>query len=441
VPDHPIERERTTAQEEAAREARSRFVRGVRAALSPRDYTPPVLRNGPSAPSASPPARPPAEAAVAPRPEHGSAPAAALPANVRVVEPVPFAPTPRERLRTFLKLHGRKLWWLHSAYALGLGVTVVTVAQKGFDHARWLAVSASAAWLLVVLFFRLFGSGRSQSHAHAAPSVKLRFFAMTYALKNLYQGMLFFLLPFYWKSTTFSSTNAWFVVLLGSCALLSTLDVVFDRVVFKFRALASIFHGVALFGCLALVVPALFPDTRTLTSLLTATGITVLAFWTIHVDLAMLKDRRWIALFCASLAGALGSAYTARTVIPPVPMYLAHGAVGPIVLADGRLGMEVHDLHPSVIDKLIAITDVVVPGGKGDRLLHVWRHDGHEVHRATEDTTRVSAPAESTDKGTIRLRSALSERLLPARLLGSWSVDVETQDGQLVGRVSFTVTE
>jgi hypothetical protein len=71
----------------------------------------------------------------------------------------------------------------------------------------------------------------------------------------------------------------------------------------------------------------------------------------------------------------------------------------------------------------------------------VWRHDGHEVHRATEDTTRVSAPAESTDKGTIRLRSALSERLLPARLLGSWSVDVETQDGQLVGRVSFSVTE
>ncbi len=39
------------------------------------------------------------------------------------------------------------------------GITVVTFAQKGFDHARWLAVTASAAWLLVVLFFRLFGSG------------------------------------------------------------------------------------------------------------------------------------------------------------------------------------------------------------------------------------------------------------------------------------------
>jgi hypothetical protein len=365
-----------------------------------------------------------------------------VPPNVRVVEPVPYRPSPRDRVRAFLKLHGRKLWWLHSAYALGLGITVVTFAQKGFDHARWLAASASAAWLLVIFFFRIFGSGARQTQHHrAATKVKLRFFAMTYALKNLYQGMLFFLLPFYWKSTTFGSANSWFVILLGTCALLSTLDIVFDRVVFKFRAIASVFHAVALFGCLALVVPALFPDTRTLISLLTATGITVLAFWTIHVDLAMLRDRRWQVLAATSLLAAVGIAYAGRSAIPPVPMYVAHGGVGPIVLADGRLGMEVHDLHPAVIDKLIAITDVVVPGGKGDRLLHVWRHDGHEVHRATEDTTRVAEPVESKDKGTIRLRSALTDRQLPPRLVGAWTVDVETQDGQLVGRVSFAVAE
>lgn len=336
-----------------------------------------------------------------------------------------------------MRVHGRKLWWFHSAYALGLGMTVVTFAQKGFDHARWLAVSIGAAWLLVVLFFRLFGSGSEQANVHAAGAKgRLRFFAMTYALKNLYQGMLFFLLPFYFKATTFGAPNAWFVVLIGICALLSTLDIVFDRVVFRFRALASLFHGVALFGCLNLVVPALFPDTRTLISLLMATGITVIGFWTIHMSLAMLRDRRWIALFFASAGAAVGLAYTARTAIPPVPMYVSHGAVGPIVLDDGRLGMVVHELHPSVIDKLIAITDVVVPGGKGDRLVHVWRHDGTEVHRATETTSRVDGP-----EGAIRLRSGLTGRELPKRLIGSWAVDVETQDGQLVGRVSFLVAD
>jgi len=351
----------------------------------------------------------------------------------------------------FLKKHGRKLWWLHSAYALALGISVIVFAQKGFDHARWLAVTIGAAWLLVVFFFRVFGSGRAQGHLDGAtPKVKLRFFAMTYALKNLYQGMLFFLLPFYWKSTSLASHNTWFVGLLGACALLSTLDIVFDRVVFRFRALASVFHAVALFGCLNLVVPALFPDTRTLVSLLVATAVTVVGFWTIHVDVAMLKDRRWLAAFAVSLLAALGAAYGGRTAIPPVPMYVAHGAVGPIVLADGRLGMEVRDLHPSVVDKLIAITDVVVPGGKGDRLVHVWRHDGHEVHRAAESTlqlapaqadTKDGAGAGARDRGAIRLRSQLTGGQLPARLVGSWSVDVETQDGQLVGRVAFTVAD
>lgn len=98
--------------------------------------------------------------------------------------------------------------------------------------------------------------------------------------------------------------------------------------------------------------------------------------------------------------------------------------------------MVVRELHPSVIDKLIAVTDVVVPGGKGDSLVHVWKHDGDEVHRATETTSKVDGP-----EGTVRLRSGLTGRDLPKRLVGTWNVDVETQDGQLVGRVSFLVAE
>lgn len=361
------------------------------------------------------------------------------PPNVRprAVPPVPFAPTPQERVRAFLKKHGKKLWWLHSVYALGLGISVVAFAQKGFDHARWLAVSVGAAWLLVVLFFRVHGSGRAQAPlGDASTKHRVRFFAMTYALKNLYQGMLFFLLPFYWKATTFWTHNSWFVLLLGLCAFLSTLDIVFDRVVFRSRALASLFNGVAIFGCLNLVVPALFPDTRTLYSLLLAAGITVVAFWTIHMSLAMLKDRRWIMLFFATLAGALGLVHSARAAIPPVPMYVSKGAVGPMVMKNGELGMIVHELHPSVIDKLIAITDVVVPGGKGDSLVHVWRHDNDEVHRAMETTSKVDGP-----EGTVRLRSGLMGRDLPKRLVGRWTVDVETQDGQLVGRVGFLVAD
>ncbi|HEY8089347.1 MAG TPA: DUF5924 family protein, partial [Polyangiaceae bacterium] len=285
------------------------------------------------------------------------------------------------RVRRFLRDHGHKLWWLHSAYALALGAGVVAFARKGFEHARWLAVSLGVAWLLLVLVFRLFArDGQMRAFEATDARTRVRFYVMTYALKNLYQGMLFFLLPFYWKSTTFDAANGWFVVLLAACAVLSTLDIVFDRVLMRWRALASLFHGITLFGCLNLVVPALFPDTRTLWTLLAAAGIAVVGFWTLHVTARILRKKVYLGLFVLSVGAAVGLAYAARSAIPPVPMYVSRAAVGPKQLADGRLAMEVKTLDPSVIQELIAVTDVVVPGGKGDRLRHVWLREGLVVH-------------------------------------------------------------
>jgi len=375
----------------------------------------------------------------------GSHPRVQNPSNVKlgrqasgsVDAPGEAGPRATTRTRRFLEDHGRKLWWLHSAYALALGAGVVAFAREGFGHARWLAVTLGLAWLLVVMLFRVRGSdGEARAFDASDPRKRVRFYVMTYALKNLYQGMLFFLLPFYWKSTTMSAQNGWFVVLLAACAVVSTLDIVFDRVLMRWRWLASIFHGIALFACLNLVIPAIFPDTRTLWSLLGAASFAVVSFWTLHVTVRQLKKRITIALFALSLVGGVGVAYGARVAIPPVPMYVSSAGVGPKQLPDGRLAMEVKTLHPSVIQELVAVTDVVVPGGKGDRLRHVWRHVGKEVHRTTEETSRVEGP-----KGTVRLRSSLTGRDLPLNLLGAWCVDVETDDGQLVGRTEFEVVE
>lgn len=386
-----------------------------------------------------------------PEPPKAAGPLADLPktastpprAGAATVEPSPalkVSPVPlnlKDKVRAFAARHGKKLWWLHSVYALALGTGVVLFAQKGFDQARWLAVSAGGAWMLVLLFFRVHGSGKSQASIEGAETkTKLRFYAMTYALKNLYQGMLFFLLPFYWKSTTLDSRNGWFIVLLGMFALLSTLDVIMDRVLLKWVWLASVFHAVALFGCMNLIVPALFPNTRTLYSLMIAAGVTTVAFWTMHLDLSAYRKKGVLLAIALSAALMVLLVHQGRTFIPPVPMHLSRASVGPMTLADGRLAMEVKVLHPSVIQQLQAVTDVVVPGGRGDRLRHVWRHDGTEVVRANEETSRVEGP-----QGTVRLRSRLSGDNLPAKLMGQWSVDVETEDGQLVGRTTFLVAE
>jgi hypothetical protein len=338
-----------------------------------------------------------------------------------------------DRLKSVLSRYGRVLWWLHSVYALILGTSVILFAQKGFAHARWLAVSAVGAWLLVALLFRVFGKHGREVKSQEGP--RLHLFVMTYVLKNLYQGMLFFLLPFYWKSATFGAPNFAFVVLLAACAIVSTLDVVFDGFIMRHRILGSLFHGFTLFASMNLLVPAMLSNVRALYALITAAGITVLAFWTLHVPArAFLRNVTFVALG-ASLAVGIGLAWLGRAWVPPVPMYLASAAVGPIVLPDGRLVMEVKSLHVSAFRQLVAVTDVAVPGGTGDELHHVWRHAGAEIQPNGSSRT-IRSPSRS-----LRLTSLIGAEKLPVKVAGEWTVDIETRDGQLVGRMSFHVTE
>jgi hypothetical protein len=359
--------------------------------------------------------------------------------------PPPSAPVPHagdtlrsattlSRVKAIAAKYGRMLWWAHSLYALGLGVTVVIFAQKGFAHARFLTISLAIAWIGVIVFFRLFGSGAQQQVE--GRGAKVRFFVMTYVLKNMYQGMLFFLLPFYWRSITFGTDNQWFLFGLGACAFLSTMDVVFDRMLMKWKAAASTFYFFTLFACLNLVIPALAPNQRSALTLCMAAVFAALAFWTMHMPFKALKKPLGVMLLVGWTVASLLLAYSGRHAVPPVAMYLAKGAVGPKLLDDGRLAVEASALHHSLVHELNAVTDIMSPGGQGDRLVHKWFKDGELV----QETTDVDPKSEG-DAGIIRLRSQIDAKQLPDQKTGHWTVDVFTEDGQLVGRVPFDVIE
>lgn len=350
-------------------------------------------------------------------------------------EPPPAAAAPPRRdLKEYVVRYGRMLWWFHSFYALGLGIFIIIYAQKGFAHARWLSISLAGAWIVLLLFFRLFGSGKER--ALEGRRDKLRFFVMTYVLKNLYQGMLFFLLPFYWRSATLDTPNQYFVIVLAACAALSTLDVVFDHVLMRWKAAASVFYFVTLFACLNLVIPALLPDMRSLVTMTAAAAISALAFWMMHVPPRYLARPGVVAGLVSWTLGAVLVAYFGRAYVPPVAMYVAYGAVGPDLMSDGRLAVEAKRLHHSLIHDLHAITDVMVPGGKGDHLMHVWTHEGKEVDRKLDLFVRAEGPP-----GTVRLRSQLDSTALVDDPVGHWTIDVVTLDGQLVGRTEFEITQ
>ena len=188
-----------------------------------------------------------------------------------------------------------------------------------------------------------------------------------------------------------------------------------------------------LFACLNLVLPALLPDTRTLITLMAAAAIAAIVFFTMHVPARNLLRPAYVLALLGLIGASVFGAYFARQVIPPVPMYIATGAVGPSLLPDGRLTMQVSTLHESLIQEMHALTDVVIPGGHGDNLYHVWRREGVAVQQGPV------LPGGEPPQGTVRLRSTLRSFNLPADISGRWSIDVVTEDDQLVGRVAFEV--
>lgn len=334
--------------------------------------------------------------------------------------------------KDFLKKNEKVIWWLHTAYALSLGAFVATFAQKGFERARMLTLSLAAAWLLVVFFFRFFGTGSKQDFMTAWPGMRRRFFVMTYLMKNLFQGMLFFLLPFYWKSSSVEAKTYTVVGFLGACAVLSTLDLVFDRVLFRSKFMASLFYGLTLFGCANLVIPALLPNTPILVTYLVATGLSVATFVLFHVSLSTLKKPIAAGAFGSLIVLGVLVAYSARRAMPPVPLTLKEAGVGPALREDGSLSMEVRTLRSGQVGDLYAVTDVQVVGN-AEHFKHVWRHDKRVLSHETAD----AAPA--TGKGVVRVASKLPKAELPTDPEGKYTVDVLTDGEQIVGRVVFEI--
>lgn len=362
------------------------------------------------------------------------------PTGPGATQQMPVEPPPRGlfgRFKAFAKRHHALLWMMHSVYALLLGVMVMLFAAKGFEHARILAATLGGAFLMSVVLFRIFGHGREQKERVAAKKYgRIQFFGMTYFLKNMYQGMLFFLLPFYWKSSSLDSINAWFVVLLAVLAFLSTMDLVFDHLLIKYKVLAAIFYAVTLFACANLIIPAFFPNVPTLVALLSSTVLSVLGFWLLHFPLRTFLERQtWITIGAVAVAAVL-AVYFARITIPPVPLYVRHGGVGVEQLDDGRLVYEVVRVHRSRVTNLHAVTDVALPGGQGDDFRHVWRQRDGDF-RAELDA-RVLPGGEP---GTVRVVSSIPGDRLPSNPVGEWTVDVVTADDQIVGRTRFTVME
>ena len=328
----------------------------------------------------------------------------------------------------------QKAWWLHSFGALAFGAGVMMFARKGLDHADKVLTVLAVSWLLVFLAFRFIVGAANTSPDEKRTRKGLRL-VTNYVIKQLYQQMFFFLVPLYASSATWSLTspNWWLVPILLVCAVLSTMDLVFDNFIMEHRIIASSMYGLCVFGVLNLNLPLVF-GFQHFDALLVAAGATAPTVALLTFRMKAVFRPRGVLLTFSVTVGLVVAAYFGRVAIPPAPMAMAHGGIG-----HGTPGRyecvpgPLDQMRRDQLEELRCVTHISEPGGLNDEIVHVWRQGRHEVARVK--------PEVMPDCGGQVMRSVLGQTRVPAEPTGKWSCTVETADGQLVGRVGWKVVD
>jgi hypothetical protein len=325
----------------------------------------------------------------------------------------------------FQELHGRyhRLFWtLHSIWALFWGAAVLVLAHNRYGYIPWVVLFLALTWA-TTLFFSRFGA------ASFSPAWRFARGFVSYLTRVWYQGTLFFLLPFYFYSTTFPSWNCVFMAVLASLAVLSCFDLLFDRLLREHRAFAVAFFAVVTFAALQLLFPLLLRIRLELTTLLAA-AVSLLAAMPLAYGWRELLRPGRLARVAVVFTLAIAGTWVLRPLLPPVPLRLSKvrfaARLDPATL---RGTPEFTGSIPSAelhLGRLFAVATVEAPVPLRTRIVMRFTTAG----RVVSSTREVEITAH--ERG-YRVWGALRARAdgFPA---GIYTVELRTARGQVIGR-------
>jgi Family of unknown function (DUF5924)/Protein of unknown function (DUF2914) len=317
-------------------------------------------------------------------------------------------------------------WGISLASFIG-GVLTLFVFRRGLPDVAWIIGSLLLLWLLVAVLLQVRDAlESSEKRAH-----QLVLTATEYTIQTLYHGVLLFLLPAYWASTTLTSPNVVFLGLLTVLAVLATFDPWYRAIVHPRPWAGYVFLLVSMFCALNLALPLV--GVPPYTALLVAVWAAVVA-----LTPAVCRTRHWSWIRGAVVTMLLGLGAAALVslapgIVPPVPLFLARSELGwPVAALDSLEpipgAVRVAELHAR---GLVAYTAIYAPAGLRQPVEHVWRHEGQVL-----DVIRLSPVQGGRREG---FRTFSRKTVFPSDSLGHWCVDVVTASGQLIGRVRFLV--
>ncbi|MEO8702587.1 MAG: DUF5924 family protein [Kofleriaceae bacterium] len=340
----------------------------------------------------------------------------------------PNAPPP-STLKRVLK----RLWWFHSFFALAFGMGVMLFARSGLAHADKVMMALFVSWLLmfVALRFIVGPTNRREQEGIARKGVRV---ATNYLIKQFYQQMFFFLTPLYASSATWSlsSWNWWIAPVLLVCAVVSTMDLVFDNFIMERRLLAAAMYGLAMFGVLNVLLP-LVVGLDHLTGLYVAALATPVSVALLSFSVRQVLAPQGALLTLGTTGGLFVAVFIGRSLIPPAPLAMPETSVGHGTRSSYEcLPASKHAMRAHQLDHLRCGSMLREPGGLKERVEHVWSHRGRELARVMPDQLACDGDAEV-------FISEFPTGAMPADPTGMWSCTTYTVGGQLVGLRKFEV--
>jgi hypothetical protein len=298
----------------------------------------------------------------------------------------------RERSGRFWARHRTLFWMLHSVWALATGVVVVVLARERYAFVPWVVVFLGLTWASTLFFGRnaeheIEEEAEEDARARAASGQppRLAHEVTSYVTRSLYQETLFFLLPFYAYSTVVSSVNVGFLALLGGLALLSCLDLVFDRWLRTRPVFAMVFFAIVAFSAVNLILPMLLSISPRI-----ATPIAAVAAVGSAVPLALQSGpigRGAAVRMGLSALAILVVALGVPDVVPPVPLRMQSATFSTGI---DRETLAVPDTLArsvpvaAVDDVLVVVVEVFAPGTVPTTVRLEWSRDGEPIRRSRD---------------------------------------------------------
>ena len=308
------------------------------------------------------------------------------------------------------------------------GIASFVLVERHAGLAKVIAVIMLVSWLWLMLENSL-RLALERWFGWKVPPPLLR-----YVTQMVHQESLFFIIPFFFITTTWNSGQSVFTALLGVAALVSLVDPLYYKWLAPRRWIYLAFHALTLFAVLLTALPIIFHLT-TPQSYQLALGIAVaLALPSLSGLFATWNWKSVLGML--ALAAAVGFAgWMGRTWVPPATLWLTDVAVTTSFDNASRepgdrlrqlTNQELHD------NGLYAFTAINAPRGLKERIYHEWTHNGRQVDRIPLD---ISGGREAG------YRAWTHKRNFPEHAEGRWRVRVVTEAGQMIGMLRFRVVQ